>query len=166
MATWTNNDGLRIKYGPEEVTPTYGGEVVSFGNKHTVVFDVELEDVTAVSSPLYLSDTLKIPNGAWVEKVKVTVLEVSVGTNANLDLGFAKPDRTEEDYNGLIAAGDAWHEGAVGTFTEYELGTTEAGALLGKQVSETGGVYITANYDTAAFTDGTIRIEITWVVGV
>lgn len=161
MGTWTNNDGLYIRYGVDAATLARGGEIRSDGEYRTIEFELQLEDVTAVSAPLILSENVMIPDGAIPYSVTVTVVEVTAGTNSNLDLGLIKQDRsTELDFNGLIAAGDAWHEAAVGTTTEYLVGTTEAGAKLGTVLADPG--LICANYDTAAFTAGVIRIIIKW----
>lgn len=161
MGTWTNNDGLYIKYGTDEATVTRGGELKAYGEYREVEFELQMEDVTAVGAPLILSDTLMIPDGAIVDSVTITVLEATVGTNSNLDIGLMKQDRTTAiDLNGLVAAGDVWHEAAVGTITEYTVGTTEAGAILGTVITDPGLVCV--NYDTAAFTDGVIRIVLKW----
>lgn len=161
---WHNNDGLYIKFGTEQGVAARGGESTTDGNSRVVTFEVNMEDVTAVSAPLYLSDTLLIPSGAIVTEVKITVLEATVGTNSNLDLGFAKQDRTEYDYNGLLTAADGWHTAAQGTVEVTNQGGTDEGALLGIVLANDS--YVTANYDTAAFTDGVLQIQLTYVVPV
>lgn len=161
---WHNNDGLYIKYGTEVATPARGGEVNTDGNMHEVIFEVQGEDIPAVSAPLYLSDTYIIPAGAIIDELEMTVIEATVGTNANWDIGLAKLDRTEYDYNGLVAAGDGIHEAAVGTKETYTQGSTEHGAVLGIVVAFDS--YVTINYDTAALTDGVLQIRIRWFVPV
>lgn len=158
MANWFNNDGLLVKFGVDEATVGNGGEY-NFNAEHMVEFDLDLTTVPAVGTPLIVSDTVTIPNGSVVTKVEVLVKEVSVGATANLDLGLIDQDRaTAIDLNGLVAAGDDWNGAAVGTTTTYTVGSVEAGALLGTVLTNTG--YVTANYDTAAFTDGTLRVRI------
>ena len=158
MSTWTNNDGLYIKYGTTEAALGRGGEDLNFGD-HVLDFSLDLTAVTAVASPLILDDAVTIPVGAQIDKVVVTVEEVTAGTNSNLDLGLIDQDRsTEIDFNGLLTAADGWHTSAIGTVTEYTAGGTDAGADLGTVVTNAG--LVCANYDTAAFTDGTLRIQI------
>lgn len=161
MGTWTNNDGLYIKYGVTAGETTRGGELKTYGDLREIEFELQLEDVPAVSAPLILGDNVFIPDNAQIDEVEITVEEVTAGTNANLDLGLVKQDRTTAiDLNGLIAAGDGWHEAAIGTKLLYQVGTTEAGAILGTIITDPG--LICANYDTAAFTAGVLRIIIRW----
>lgn len=162
MSTWTNNDGLYIKYGTTEGVSGRGGEF-DFDGEHLTEFTLNLTDVPAVSAPLVVGETSSIPKGAILTKAEVFVLTASVGTNANLDLGYVDQDRTTEiDFNGILAASDDWHTGAAGTTTTFVLGSTEAGVLLGKPVANTA--LISANYDTAAFTDGRLRIRLYWYI--
>ena len=157
---WTNGDGLRVLFGTEEALPGRAGEYNVTGPRHMVELALDLTELSD-STQTILSDTVTIPNGAMIEQIDVIVTEVSVGTNSNLDLGLIDQDRTTElDYNGFLAAADAWHTSALGTVTEYVTGTTEAGALVGTVLTNTG--LIVAKADTAAFTDGTVTIRIYW----
>lgn len=162
MGTWLNSDGLYIKYGQTEATVGKAGEFMdpAEGTVHCVELRLDLAVVAASTTPYIVSDTVTIPNGAWIREVKVFVSEETAGVNANLDLGLIDQDRTTElDYNGLLAAADAFNGGTdVGTEVIFVKGTTEAGALVGTRLSNTG--LVTANYDTAAFTDGTLFVTI------
>lgn len=160
--TWTNSDGLKVRFGTAEPNSAYGGEVAPSGIFKVVEFDVDLTDLTDIASTVtYLSDTYIIPAGAIVEQVDVVVIEASAGTNSNFDLGFRKAsDRTAYDDDGLLIAADGWHTSAQGTTTIYRQGDTDHGAVLG--IVLTNDSYIVASYDTAAFTDGVIKIRIYW----
>lgn len=163
MGTWTNNDGLYIKYGPTEVTPHKGGYINTMTDEHVVSFDVVLEDLAVGTTPTILGDNVVIPKGALINRVRVTVLEVTAGTNANLDVGLVRLDRTTEvDYNGLLIAADGWHEAAIGTVEDTYQGGTDHGADLGEVT--TVPCLVTAGYETAAFTDGTLRIEVFYII--
>ena len=162
MGTWTNGDGLYLKFGTNEGTAGRGGEVVNYGGTHIIEFELDLT-VLATATQTILSDTVVIPNGALLEKVIITVEEVSAGANANLDLGLVDQDRTTEiDFNGLLAASDGWHAADIGTIEEFVQGSTEHGALLGTVLTNTG--LVTANADTAVFTDGTLKIVIEYSI--
>ena len=162
MATWTNKDGLYIKYGTDEATPGRGGEV-DFDGEHLTEFTLNLAEVTAVATPLILSSTVTVPNGSILARAEVFVITASAGVNSNLDLGFIDQDRTTEiDFNGILAASDDWHTSAAGTVTRFDTGSTEAGALIGKPITNTG--LICANWDTAAFSAGKIRIRLYWYI--
>lgn len=156
---WTNNDGLYIRYGTEKADMGRAGEYNLLGPLHMTEIAIDLTDLG--SSAAIMSPTVTIPNGAMIEKVEVVVTEVSVGTNSNFNLGLIDQDRTTElDYDGLVAAGDAWHEAAIGTTETYTQGSTEHGALVGTVLTNTG--LITAHYDTGAFTDGKVTCRIYW----
>jgi hypothetical protein len=156
MGTWTNNDGLYIKYGQTEVTPTIGG-VIDFDGFQRIEFELDLTTLT--SSAAVLMDNVVIPDNSQIVSIEVIVTEVTAGTNSNLNIGLMKTDRTTEiDNDGLIAAGDAWHTSAKGTRLRYDVGTTEAGAILGTTITDPA--LIVGYYDTGAFTDGTLRVTI------
>lgn len=162
----TNADGLRQYFGTAEGKVTRGGEV-DFDGRHMtrVVIDLTTLNVYSGSDEMIVADNVAIPAGALIEQVDVLVLKETAGVNANLDLGFVKAsDRsTEIDFNGLLAAADAFNGGTdLGTLTTYVVGTTEAGALIGTRLAYTG--LVTASADTADFSAGIIEVRIYWSV--
>ncbi len=168
-AVWMNSDGLMQWFGISEATKGQGGEFAGVANNlHCTEFrDVALATVAASTSPYILDDNVLIPSGARIVKVVVIVTTETTGVNANLDLGLVDQDRaTEIDFNGLLAAADIFNAGTDidGIYEFLPIGqsaaTTEGGALLGTATSNTG--YVTANYDTAAFTAGVVTIQIYW----
>ncbi len=166
MATnWLNGDSLYVKFGTNEITPAKGGAVNKVGDpRQCYVFDLDLTTLGDSSGFIFLSDTLTIPTGAIVDEVRVTVTEVTAGTNSNFNLGVYKTDRTTAiDADGYLAAADVWHTAAIGTVTSYVVGTTEAGADIGQVHGADPGL-IVAFYDTGAFTAGKLRIEIFWIM--
>lgn len=164
--TWSNDDGLYIFYGPSEATRTRGGEYRIGGPQHITQVSIALASLPTVASSnkQIVADNVTIPSGAFIEKVVVFVTKETAGTNANLDVGLVDQDRsTEIDFNGFLAAADAFNGGTdLGTTTEYVVGTTEAGALIGTKITNTG--LITANAETADFTAGVIQVRVYWSV--
>jgi len=165
---WINSDGLSVQWPKDAGKVTIGGEVQS-DNKHVTRLRLNLLDLStaataASGNEVIISETGVIPAGAYIEKVTVLVTTETAGTNANLDLGFVKTDRsTELDFNGLLAAADAFNSGTdIGLLTEYVVGTTEAGALIGTILAFDG--IITASADTADWTAGVLRIDILWSI--
>jgi hypothetical protein len=160
--TWLNGDGLFVALGPAEGTATNSGEYRHVGGRHIAEFIISLPSLPTVSSgdEQILSDSVTIPNGAFIEEVRVTVLKETTGTNANLDMGLVDQDRsTEIDFNGFLAAADAFNAGTdLGTVTTFNVGTTEAGALIGTKITNTG--LVTASAETADWTAGVIKVEI------
>lgn len=160
---WHNADGLFIGFGVKEAFPTNSGEYSdAVANRHIAEVIVDLPNLPTLASTdkQIQDDTLTIPNGAFIEEIRVTVLKETAGTNANLDLGLVDQDRaTEIDFNGFLAAADAFNAGVdLGTVTTFNVGTTEVGALVGTKITNTG--LITANAETADWTAGILKIEI------
>jgi hypothetical protein len=168
---WLNADGLLVKFGTDKGRPTRAGEYNTLlgGGQHMTEVVVDLVRLSALSTfgsdiDVILDDTVTIPNGALLEMVKLTVLEVSAGASATLDFGLYDQDRsTAIDADGLIVAGTTtWHTAAIGTIVEYTQGSTEHGALLGEKLTNTG--LLSAQVDGAAYTAGVVKLQVLWSV--
>jgi hypothetical protein len=162
-----NADGLNVYYGLGEAITTRAGEFQMSDGTHVteVIIDLATLPTAASGNEQIVADNVCIPNGAFIEKVEVLVLEEPVTSGSpNLDLGLVDQDRTTEiDFNGLLAAADAFETGTdLGVVVTYYTDTTESGALVGTQITNTG--LITASPDTADWTDGTLRVRIFWYV--
>jgi hypothetical protein len=163
-AYWDNGDGLRV-YNPKAAqNVTKGGEVAD-GAKHKVWVHVLLSAL-GLTDQVIVAENVTIPNGAFIEEVQVIVLKepTDASGTANLDFGLVDQDRsTEIDFNGFLAAADAWNAGTdLGKKTVYNVGTTEAGALVGTKITNTG--LLTCKADTAVFTGGVVRLEVIYSV--
>jgi len=162
MGSYVNNDGLLNRYGTASSAGTgigTGGEISVAGPLRCVEVEFDLDDVG--SSATLVHDTVTIPNGARIEKVELVaqVLADSAGDAGVLNVGLIDQDRTTElDYNGLIAAVVQGSIDASGERTEFNVGSTYAGALIGTTLSNSG--LITADYDTAAFTVGHVVVRV------
>jgi hypothetical protein len=162
---YVNADGLNQYFGLGEAVVTRGGEFEMTDGKHLTEVFIDLPTISASLSNEYIvADNVTIPAGALIEKVELMVTEVTAGSSSTLDLGLVDQDRTTEiDFDGFIVNGTTtWHTAAIGTIVEYVQGSTEHGALIGEVLTNTG--LITASVDTAAFTDGVVRIRIYWSV--
>lgn len=168
MGTWTNNDGLFIKLGADEArvgtTVGWAGEYMDATDGSHVV-EVILTPMTALATgSTIVSDTVTIPSGAKIESVWLfTDVAATSGGAAALNVGLIDQDRTTAfDSNGFLEAIALTSIDAVGETTVYTLGTTGAGTLVGATLSNTG--LIVADYDTAAYTAGRVRIRIKYHV--
>lgn len=167
---WLNADGLLVKFNLDLARPARAAEYNTlYGGRHVTEVIVDLVDLSAKSTfgsdiDVILDDGVTIPNGALIEKVILTVLEVSAGASATLDFGLYDQDRTTAiDADGLIVAGTTgWHTSAIGTIVEYTQGSTEHGALVGTQLTNTG--LLTAQVDGAAYTAGVVKLQVEWTV--
>jgi hypothetical protein len=163
MATWYNNDGLTVKFGTEKSTPNKVGSY-GVGDGPIHVMEVFLSDLTLLgTSPAIQSDVATLPAGARIERVEIiNQTAATSGGSAVLNVGLQRLDRsTELDYDGLVAAAALATFNAAGERVTLNVGSTGAGALIGTTLANAG--YITADYDTAAFTAGALRVRIEWV---
>lgn len=169
---WVNSDGLLVTFGPDRARASRGGEysrLVDGQSCVSVIIDLATLPTGASGNEQIVADNVFIPNGAFITKVRVTVLEEPTeasGTDANLDLGLVDQDRsTEIDFDGLLAAADAFHAGTdLGKITEYTLGTTEAGVLIGTQITNTGLITASSQNTGEDWTDGTIKVDIEYYI--
>lgn len=163
---WFNNDGLMILYGTSEGTVGTVGEYMLKGTPfHFVEATITLASLplfnaTTNSDVMVLSDTVTVPNGAFLEKLEIQTFSETAGSGANLDIGLVDQNRvTEIDFDGILVAGDDFNGGTdLGVLYTYVKGTTDAGALMGTQITNTG--YLTARADTADFTSGVIKVRL------
>ena len=161
---WHNPDNLLVKFGTGEARVTRGGQYETLAaGRHvvSVVIDLATLPTAASGDEQIVADNVLIPSGAFIEQVDVLVVEEPTTSGSpNLDLGLVDQDRsTEIDFNGLLAAADAFETGTdLGALVTYVKGTTEAGALVGTRLTNTG--LITASADTADWTDGTLLVKI------
>lgn len=165
--SYINADGL-ITFGPGSArTVTRGGEQ-DFDGRHFTHVIIALASLPTVASgnKQIVADNVTIPNGAFIEQVDVLVLKepTDASGTANLDFGLVDQDRsTEIDFNGFLAAADAFNAGTdLGKLTSYTVGTTEAGVLIGTKITNTG--LLVANPETADFTGGVVEIRVYWTV--
>lgn len=162
---WKNDDGLIVYFDNAQSTMNRGGEIhVDGSDKRMTQVVIDLTDLPTLSSGdvQIVADNVFIPKGAFLEKMEITTLTETTGTNSNLDIGLVKQDRTTEyDFNGLLTAGDDFNGGTdLGKTYTYQAGTTDAGVKMGTVLTE--DCLITANPETADWTAGVIRVDITW----
>jgi hypothetical protein len=155
-----NNDGLYQKYGTTQATSNIAGEYHYDGPRHCIeIADLDLTKVTVTDGSYIVSDQVFFPKNARIETIELITETAATGTGAVLNLGLVKTDRsTEIDFNGFLAAFPQTSMTPAGSFTTFHEGSTDAGALFGTTTSTVG--YICADYDTAAFTAGKVRIRI------
>lgn len=159
MSTWTNNDGLTIYYGASESVPATGGEYEADGLWREV--EVKLDLTTLTSTAGTVVSRVQIPFGYQLGRVEVIAdTAATSGGSATLDVGFKKMVAgTENDYNGAVAALPLANINVDGELNRLDPGVTYAGALVGKVVEADEVSLVTANYNTAAFTAGKVRVR-------
>jgi hypothetical protein len=159
VQSWLNPDGLYRKFGPDNATANIGGEYKTYGDVHEMEFDVTL--TTIGSSPTILSDQVFFPTNARIESIEVIAhtAATSAGGTATMNLGLQSTDRTTQiDYDGFLATYDQSRMDVAGEKNTVIVGGTDAGALIGTTNTTIG--YVTADWDTEAFTGGRVRIRV------
>ncbi len=163
VATWTNNDGLRIVYGTDEATAGKAGAHNLLGTYHVLEAKVLYSDIG--SSAAILDHNLVIPKNARIDKVEVvsTTLMDSSGNGAALNIGTIQKSsttgaETELDYNGLVAALPEASMDPAGDYQVIDVNHTYKGAQLGTTLAVNG--YLCFDYDTEAFTAGAILVRV------
>lgn len=171
--SWRNPDGLLVKFGTEKATATKGGMRSSMDGRITVGFVCDLDDATSTDAAVPDTDTVWLPTGVYIDKVKLTVLETVADTDdsANLDLGLgyynASGTLTAVDYDGLLIAADGFVNAVAGEIYEYKQGDTDHGALVGTQIATStlyDKCYFTFSEETGAFTAGQFWVEVSYYV--
>lgn len=154
---WDNNDGVRIKFGTEQATPSLAGEYRNNSALREVEFIIDLANLT--ETEVVQDDNIMIPAGVRIAEIKV-VTTTAAATGVAIDLGLVRLDRTTEiDYNGFLAAFVTASMDAAGETTTLVVGSSTVGALVGTTTANVG--YVTASRTTAtAFTAGRIVVTI------
>lgn len=156
---WLNNDGLYIKTGYEQAAgPTLAGEIKTYGRLREIEVKINLTSLGTGST--ILSDVTYFPKGARIEEVEVvTETAATSGGAAVLNLGLIRTDRTTAyDADGFIAALAITTHDAAGEKTVLRVGSTGAGAFIGTTLANVG--LLVADYDTAAYTAGVLKVRI------
>lgn len=155
MGTWTNSDGLYVKFGESEAALHKAGEFESDAGIHVVEAVVSYDDLAATGSTTILSDTVYIPSNAFIMSSEFQVeTAFASGGSATLTFGLIRKDRsTAIDADGIDATI------AVAALTAGAKITND-GALIGTRLSNPG--LLTALEGTAAFTAGKGYLRITY----
>lgn len=158
--TWMNSDGLYLKTGTEEAVLSKAGEFRQSGPDH--VTEVTIFDMTTLgSATAIIDDATFIPKGARINEVTLITDTVVTGSSSALNVGLTRFDRTTAiDADGLLAAIALTSMDAAGETTTYRVGVSGVGALVGTTLTNAG--YICADYDTAVFTAGKVRIRVSY----
>lgn len=156
---WHNSDELYIKFGANEATVSVAGDQPKKGGNHVLEFNIA-DLTTLADTNAIINSTAKLPDGALIERIVVTnTTAATSGGSAVLDIGTIDNDRSSNgDDDSLLAALPIASFNTIGERSEYVVGTTYAGALVGTILTK--DVYITVGYDTAAFTAGALKIRI------
>lgn len=162
MPIWTNDDGLRVRFGTDLANTAKSGTAADNKNgsrQMRLIIDTSDGNFPAFGdADAFLSEpTAALPDNAIIRSATLIVLEAFASAGApTLDLGLKEQDGTEIDHNGLFA-GVAL--AAINTVGNEVAG---AGALIGTQLADNG--YASINVDVADYTAGKALVEIEYVL--
>lgn len=178
--SWTNSDGLYVKFGAEEVAVSRGGEYATDVAGDVVFeFSVNYTDLLSATATI-LGDLgsetgsfgVRIPKGLFVKEVEVLTAAAftSSGTigSATMVMGLIREDRsTTYDVDGFTTTsfvGGVFD--AAGETTTVRVGSTGAGAFIGTSLAN-DGLVVVANSAHAShpLTAGRaiVRVKGTWL---
>ena len=154
MATWTNNDGLKVLFGTTQGQSEPGGEPVQAGATRKLVVDVDLTQLADANAAYAQPFTTELGDGWIINSVTATVLTAATsGGSAVLDLGVIKAGTAgTDDDDGFDAAVALTAIDTIGEVVNCD------GALVNTELD--ADYHFAASYDTAAFTAGLIRVVI------
>jgi len=160
--TWTNEDGLVVRFGKENA------EVVNQGTtaanvKKSLVHKFDYTDIadTDTTAPDPLLPV--IPAGSVIVSATLYVTTAFVGATGTLDIGLKTADGTNTDDDGIDAAIAVTALDAVGDVIQCD------GAYVMDQTGNLTGIRLTADqyimttYDTAAFTAGAATLVVEYL---
>ena len=164
MAEWINSDGLRVRFGTEEAEVTRGGELPSAGALREISFHLTLTTLGTASALVPDTTGIVVPSGARIYEIEVlNETEATSGGLATLNLGLARLDTTTAiDIDGLLVAAPLADYNLAGETKVYTIGVTGVGALVGTTLTNPG--VLVADYDTAAFTAGELRVIVRFYI--
>jgi hypothetical protein len=157
MGTWTNADGLYLKFGTDKAALGRVGEHKYDGPRRCVEvkFDWTMLPLVADNS-VVISDKIALPVGATIEDVVIVAhTDFTSGGSATLDVGTIDMDRTSNaDPDSLVAAATPAEMSAAPADGAAYPGALVYGAKL------TTAKLLTWEVNTAAFTagEGVIRV--------
>ncbi len=156
MPTWTNEDGLLVRF-PLDNGATEVGDGVTSAEEQVLVWKIlDATTLGDTDTAAEAGDRPYIPAGAFLkEAVLVVDTAFTSGGAAVLDLGLKQAAGTNIDDDGIDAAV------AVGALTA-NAGIVSDGALVGTKLANDS--YVMATYDTAAFTAGAATLYIKYIV--
>lgn len=156
MPTWKNNDGLRVKFGPEKAKNSRAGSPRD--NKavfHELVADIRHDEMPAIGVSDFLQGEpgAPIPKGYLIRSAKLVVIDAFTSAGApTLTLGMSQEDDTVIDANGIDDAIALLDIDTVGKEVNCD------GALIGTKISETG--HLTLLKGVADYTAGRAKLII------
>jgi hypothetical protein len=154
---WTNESGLKIRFGTELASLGKGGQYRWNGPVAEYEYDIIGTQLNAFGTVTFLSDTVRIPDGMLLTDATIEVTQpFTSGGSATLTLGFHNEDGTAYDADGIDATVALTALDAVGETTVCD------GALVNTLLQNPSYKYsyVTATVGTANYTAGKAKLRL------
>ena len=158
---WTNNDGLRVRFGQELAEESrIGSPSDNAAATHQIIADLRYDEMPAAGAGADFvqgEPSVALPAGALLRKA--TLITTTAFTSAGattLDIGLADADGVAIDADGVAAAIPKASMDAVG---EEVVG---AGALIGTKLAANS--YLTLTVNTATLTAGRAKLLVEYII--
>lgn len=159
-SVWTNKDGLDVGFGPRKVETNSAARVTAGDSvEKQVIMKIVGTELGDAPSAAQLSNSVVIPAGAQIERVRIKVDTGFTGASAVLDVGGWSLAGVEDNDDGFVAA--LAQTSLVAGFEADYVAVSGAGGAYIKTILA-NPVKIGAGYDTAAFTAGVATLTITY----
>tara|TARA_R110000868_G_scaffold40490_7_gene139714 strand:- start:4205 stop:4699 length:495 start_codon:yes stop_codon:yes gene_type:complete len=160
MATWTNQDGLEVRFNLDRATVVDSGTLAVSPFKHITkkITGTELPDTDNVAAD---ADAAFIPAGSVITRAYVYVTGAFAGATATMDLGLKLAAGTAISADGIDADIAVAALDAVGDTILCNGAYVADGNLTGVRL--TADAYISASYETAAFTAGQATLVVEYL---
>lgn len=102
---WTNSDGLYVGFGTRAVeTNTASGISINHGNLKSAILKVSGPDLVATAGAKQLANSVVLPAGCEIYRVRIVVDTAFTGANALLDVGAYTTADAAVDVDGFCDA--------------------------------------------------------------
>lgn len=162
--TWLNSDGLTVRFGTEQATPSVIGKTSTAGEIQELVLKVVGIDLPDIATPTIYSD-VGIPQGAHIVNAVFYVDVAFAGASGTLTFGVWSDDGdgtyTVVDADGIDATIAVTAIDAVGDQVACDGDMTSAPETKIAVSNNTRDVYLSAGRDASnAFTAGSGRLVV------
>lgn len=156
--TWVNDDGLVVGFGTQDTSNEQAGKVHTVGYVHQIEKAIiDATNLGDTDTSAEQGDEMPIPAGSVIQNAYFIVDDAfTSGGSAELDIGLKQKDGTDIDDDGIDAAI------ALGSLSAGDVVGAD-GDLVGSSVGS-NDAYIKFTYDTAAFTGGSGRLVVEYLV--
>jgi hypothetical protein len=151
MATWTNSDGLEVRFGLDRTTENVTGVTAVTPFKH-IKHKIVGADLPDTDNGAVDADAAFIPAGSVITRAFVYVTDEFAGATATMDIGLKVAAGTAISADGIDADIAVTALDALGDTIICDGAYIADGDLTGVRL--TADAYISVSYETAAFTAG------------